>query len=462
VGSGQDPGRETASTGRKYPKEETVEHRQFKLAALALVGLMAAAPLAADKDASGTDIQDSMEDLRSSLGSMAVQVNTMQASMANALVWGINTDLRYDYNPYKTGNTDATANGSVGMYAKRVELEATGKISSWAVWNLQFEFAGLKVEDLGVDAKGLDLLPFVAVPGYEWEAKVGLYRQPFGIENQTGSSAIPFPERAMIDGGANPFGLSKIVKERVMGVQLVNGHNYGPVGFKVQVSVADNVNDQDPANGGFGGTYTNAISYPGGVTTVATTYNATDGFGLKTDQDPTEIGRLGLDLNFIPGAKLNVGGSALHNSNDSQLMTALAAKQAWSDNVGCDFTLEVPMAQSKVWGEWVSQNSFANLPSAGHFVGRTEGWYITDTMKPLAFFNKDLSNVELSGRWERMQPNVDTTHDNGQATTIGLKYLYAGKNYTSVNYTAYGAHGDFATSGYGDNSLFSVQQQFNF
>ena len=440
-----------------------MEHRQFKLAALALAGLMAAAPLAAEKDAN--DIQDSMEDLRASLGTLAGQVNNLQAANDKALVWNVNTDLRYDYAPYKVFGAGTAAqplalpygapNGYTGMYAKRVELEATGKIATDLYFNLQFDFAGLKIEDTGFDYKNLSLLPFVAMPGYNWEVKVGLYRQPFGIENQTGSSSIPFPERAIMDGGYNPAGYAKIVTERVMGVQFITSHNFGMIGYKLQAAVADNTSDQDP------GSSVTTGSYGAGNPSL----------GLNVDQDPSEFGRFGLDLNFNPKVvTLNLGGSALHNSANTVFFATTGATENWSDNYGADFTLNVPIANDVVWGEWVMQDKFNNNgagtpAAAGNLVSHAEGWYITNSLKPLAFFNADWTNLELNARIEQFAPNVNANYaafavNSEQAATIGLKYFYAGKSYTSVNYTSYALNGDY--SAIGASSLFSVQQQFNY
>ena len=432
---------------------------------LAMLGLAAGLALtgsvrAAEGESNAND--EAMEELRATLGNMSAQLNDLKSNEGKAVKWGINTDLRYDYQPYAAATAASpakplavpytTANGVVGMYAKRVELEATGKINEDAEWNLQFDFVGLKVEDLGVDAKNLSLLPFVSVSGYTWEAKLGLYRQAFGLENQVGSSSTPFPERAMINGGANPEKYGKLAYERAMGLQMIQSHSFGPIGYKLQLEAANNVKDQDPGSPTGG-------QFVGG---------STDSMGLKTDQDPTEMGRLGIDLNFFPSiAKLNLGASALHNSVNTALMTADPTKQFWNDNIGYDATLVIPIVQSTVWAEWVSQNNFKNSPLAGTFINRQEGWYVVNTMKPLAFFNKDWTQLDLNMRLESFVNDVDAAANaapwqvsSEQAASIGLKYYYAGKTYTSINYTAYGLNGDYSAVGAG--SLLVLQQQFNY
>ncbi|HTB34752.1 MAG TPA: hypothetical protein VK842_07805, partial [bacterium] len=57
-----------------------MEHYKFKMAALALAGLIAAAPLAADEAAPAGDTQDSIEDLRASIGTLTNQINSIQSS----------------------------------------------------------------------------------------------------------------------------------------------------------------------------------------------------------------------------------------------------------------------------------------------------------------------------------------------------------------------------------------------
>ena len=76
-------------------------------------------------------------------------------------------------------------------------------------------------------------------PGWSWTLKVGQFRQPFGIEQQTGSSSIAFPERAIMDGGAAPMGAVKLVTERVMGLHIIQAKDFGPFGYKAQFTLAN-------------------------------------------------------------------------------------------------------------------------------------------------------------------------------------------------------------------------------
>jgi hypothetical protein len=242
-----------------------------------------------------------------------------------------------------------------------------------------------------------------------------------------------------------------------MGVQVIDSHSYGAVGYKLQAAVGDDQKDQDPGSsatlGSFGGAITNTFTA------------ATQALGLTTDQDPSEFGRLGLDFNFFPSvATLNIGASAIHNSNNPALLTS-TAKNAWQDTVGFDTTIGVPSAHTTFQAEWVSQNTFNDNPTQGNFASRGEGWYLQSSTKPLAFFNKDWSNLDLNLRIENIVPNVNVAGaspswvaTSEQAATVGLKFYYVGKTYTSVDYTSYALNGDYgAIAG---SSLFSIQQQF--
>jgi hypothetical protein len=423
------------------------------------------------------DPQAAIEELRDQLGSMAAQVNDFKDKAEKGVNFGVNADLRYDYWKYnsftaqnptsyalngnnwvKAGPTDGAPNAAVGMYAKRVEIEFKAKTASWAMWHLQFEFAALKLEDLGVELNNIDFLPMMDTGSWKWNMKIGQFRQPFGIEQQTGSSSTVFPERALMYGGASPFpagvsstaSVSKLVTERVMGLHFWHEQSFGPVGYKAQFTVANDTSDQ--ASG------TNSLA----------------GFpAQKTDQDPSEFGRLGVDLNFVPKwVKLNIGASAIHNSANSVFFSSSSTTQAWTDVAGADSTLELPFLNWKIWGEWVGSNSFGNnsLGYAG-LKKRSEAWYVTSVMQPLKFFMKDPLMLDLNFRYENFVDNVDAANSlpaaaypfqatAAQAISYGIKWSYVGKNYTSLNYTIYGINGDFtALAG---TELLVLQQQFNF
>jgi len=471
--------------------------------ALALAGQLRADPGSPAPDSPSAQARPAtVEELEQRLQALERLGSPAGKAGPEAVTWGVNIDLRYDYAPYKLTTkqqagtaaqplvhygvtytagagalADAPANGYVGGYVKRAELLGAAKLSGWATLSLQLDLASLRLEDTGVVAKGLPLLPYLEVPGYGWDLKAGLYRQPFGLENQTGAKDLAFPERAILDGGYCPAAFAsatpvKLVYERILGMQLVHGHSYGSFGYKVQAAVGDSQKDQDPGSAATTGAFGGAIS---------NTYTAaTQSLGLTTDQDLSEFVRVGLDLGFFPSvATLSVGASAIHNPGNTALLATSGTAQTWQDTYGVDASLAMPLAQTVFTAEWVCQNSFANDASSyqgsgimGQFINRGEGWYLQSTTKPLAFFSKDLSNLDLNLRVESVTPNVNyaSLPGNGakaqftatsvQANTIGLKYSYKGKTYTSFNYSNYALNGDYtAVAG---SSLISLQQQLNF
>jgi len=460
-----------------------VKERNLKLAGLALAGLLMAAPVLHAADEATTSTDDSIEELRAQMGSLSSQLNALKDKSDNGINFSVNVDLRYDIQSYKTfaynapgslaylqkGTTslNPTANGGTGMYAKRAEFEAMQKVTSNQTWYFQWDFAALKLEDIGVGLTNMPILPFMnRTPTFDM--KIGQFRQPFGIEAQTGSSAIPFSERPMFNGGANPFGFSqKLVTERVMGLHFVQQDTFGPLGLKLQFALANDVNDGAPA--------TNASSLAGAFPTQA------------LDNDPSEFGRVGLDLNFIPGlTKFNIGGSAIHDPEDTIMYANLPNQVKWADVYGVDGTIET-MGFWHLQGEWVARNA-ATLgntgvlasnasPSPAALAGgwnfttltRSEGWYVASVMEPLKLFMKDPTKLEFNVRYDNYISNVDAIGAGapfsasvgaGEAITTGLKWSFIGKNYTSVNYTVYGLNGDFGASGPAAANLWTIQQQF--
>jgi phosphate-selective porin len=446
-----------------------VKERNLKLAGLALAGLLMAAPvLHAADEATTTSTDDSIEELRAQMGAMSSQLNMLKDKADNGFNFAVNVDLRYDIQSYKTFTYNPTnsplgtttrvtaANGGIGMYAKRAEFEVYQKVTPNQTWYFQWDFAALKLEDVGVALNNLPILPFLdKTPTFDM--KIGQFRQPFGIEAQTGSSAIAFSERPMFNGGANPFGFSqKLVTERVMGLHFTQQDTFGPLGLKLQFALANDVNDQVAAANGS----TLAAAFP--------TQNV--------DNDPSEFGRVGLDLNFVPGlSKFNIGASAIHDPENTVMYASLPGTVKWADVYGVDATIET-LGFWHLQGEWVARNADAYVTTANpavpaYSLTRSEGWYVTSVMEPLKLFMKDPTKLEFNMRYDNYISNVDALGAGaaisanvgaGEAITTGLKWSFIGKNYTSVNYTVYGLNGDFGASGPAAANLWVLQQQFNF
>src|SRR5665213_835508 len=285
---------------------------------LAMLGMAAGLALSgrvhADDAATSADTtQDQIEELRSSLGTMTAQLNDMADKTKKGVTFSGNTDIRYDEQQYSSiaapnglAGTTAPANGlryvktavnnghqanvMSGIYVRRAEVEASAPISTWAKWDLQVDLAGLKLEDVGVELNQMSMSPMRDTGSWTWDMKIGQYRQPFGIEQQTGSSSIAFSDRAMMYGGGNPAGYGKLVDERIMGLHFTQQHSFGDFGYKLQFAIA---NDAAPAPGAPTANKGNS-DQSSGQTSANTAFP-----DQATDTNPSEFGRVGFDLNFI-------------------------------------------------------------------------------------------------------------------------------------------------------------------
>jgi hypothetical protein len=422
----------------------------FGAAVLAVAGAAPALRAADDSD---------VEALRSTLGGLTQQFNDLKTWVDAMPKFELNTDMRYDYQRYGSGTLgsggkvfaikDPANDGVTGLYAKRTEVKLRGAAMPWLFYDVQYDFSAMKLEDVGVEMLGLSFVPGMETTGWTFDAKLGQFRQPFGIEAQTGSSASFFPERSMLNGGANPVvakASTQIVKERVMGLHLKHSHDFGGMfGWTVQATVA---NDIENATG-----------------LVDTSSVAGWSAAQAKDQDPSEFGRLGLDSSkSLPmGSKLSIGASAIHDSRNTAPWAGSGSAVGYADTFGGDAMLE--MADWKLQGEFASRASYG----AGSF-GRQEAWYLVSDLEPLKVWNADAPKVELLTRYEGDTADVDHVASNTDilagsknkpainAVSLGLRYYWIGKNYTSLNYTVYGINNDFSAAG--GTEFWQVQQQF--
>jgi hypothetical protein len=451
-----------------------MKHSYRKFAVLGMLAALALAPTLRADEAASSSVADDQEEMRATLGNLTAQMNDLKKWADEIPKISVNTDIRYDTQTYAAGTaattnsapvlfqTTALPNGKAGMSAKRIEFEVWDKISSWAKWYLQVDFAAEKIEDLGVEMDGLSLLPYVNTGSYTMDVKIGNFRQPFGIEQQTGSSSIPFSERALMYGGANPFAgvgaytqnfaVAKLVTERVMGIHVKQAKDFGPLAYSVAVTVANDENDT-----WFNNANTAAGDNAAGIDAAQ-----------ANDQDPTEIARIGFDLKSFGDLTKDIlavqfGASAMHDSLNTAFLSSSAATQSWADTAGWDAKVDV-LKNWHLIGEWVGRNTFT--PAAG-LTKRQEGWYITSVMEPLKWFDKDAPQIEWNTRYEGYLPDANKigqqvnpyiTSDN--AITTGIKWSFVGKNYTSVNYTVYGYSNNFGSMA--GTELWTIQQQFNY
>lgn len=442
------------------------------LAGLAALGLaLCSSGLMAAEEGSGVD---EMEDLRGMLGSVTAQMNDLKDKSDKTGYFNFNADLRYDQQYYKAAGTianntlanplvtfpaDASGHnlpsGAAGMYAKRVEVYFKRDLAPDVKVGFQYEFAGNKLEEVLLEFDNLTLLPFTDISGWNYNLIIGQMRQHFGIENQTGSSSVYFSERAMMYGGANPWGLGKLVTERVMGLHFTHKKDLGFFTYDIGADVANDATEDQTA----------------GQTSL------TGAFPKQAlDQDPSEEGRLGIEPTILNSLlpldmKFKFAGLAIHDPQNTVYLSSSNTSQTSVDTAGFDGTFEMMKEVLKVQSEWVGQNKFAGMVALqGHqsgFVSRAEGWYLTTSIQPLKLFLSDAPKVELLGRLESYVPNVDQANLSAiefptsyNANTIGLKYTYLGNNQTSINYTTYGLSSNYGVMG--ATELVTVQQQINF
>jgi hypothetical protein len=477
----------------------------LRWAAMALV--LASPGLRSAEDSSATKASEAgASDVQAQIDGLQRQIDSMKAAQPAApgapgadkgtgLTFNLNADLRYDEEQYskitlaiaKPGSglqyvgapvENGASNGYAGMYIRRVEAEVSGKVTDWSLWHVQMDLASLTFEDLGVELKDLPLLPYVDTGSWNFSMKVGQFRQPFGLVQQTAFSDRAFPWGAMMFGAPNPFQASyaagnggdgmTLVGQYVMGIHLTQQHDWDFLGYKAQFAIANdsgikNGNNGDQPAGGYtigGATLIPASPLNGALGAVKVSADQAQ----TTDTNPSEIGRLGLDLKFIPDVALSVGGSAVHDSAYSQSFDTSSRNENWYDVAGLDASLTVKHVPWKVWGEYVGSN-YMNANTG--LIQHAEGWYVTNSLRPFALFMAQPPAIDFNVRYESYNANTDAAANlpywavsSVQAVTYGIKWRYAGKNYTSANYTVYAMNGDFGAAA--GSELFSIQQQVNF
>jgi len=144
-----------------------VEHYKFKMAALALAGLIAAAPLAADEAAPAGDTQDSIEDLRASIGTLTNQINSIQSSAKSMIqVHGFaETDV---FNDNTQSFTEVVGNGAVKLEGLKASSAGANGQTQMSVRNSRIDFLA-QADVNGWKGKGyveFDLLGYDPSPAW--------------------------------------------------------------------------------------------------------------------------------------------------------------------------------------------------------------------------------------------------------------------------------------------------------
>jgi hypothetical protein len=425
-----------------------------------------------------------------------------QPTFWNRLKLHVNTAIRYE-SQYMgqpaangllgNGNSPdvvfpAAPNGSSGMFFKHMGIHLNYKFDDTMTGILHYNFAALEIDKAGVQFNNLRFPPFTSGPlGLDYQLFLGQERQHFGIEQQLDSHETWFPNRAMMYGGHTPFhnalnigrdafdfdGLSalalnnlvaELVYEKTMGVHLYHENDLGFLSYSLGF---DFVNDE--AENSLDGGGTDSLKA---------------GFPLQlTDQDFSEIGRLGLEPKFLNrllplGLRTDFGFSAFHDPENQAYYATQAGDQFWADAEGVDGTLHSAHDILTVQGEWVGRNQYGpgytgsgstwvKQNAYGGEIGRAEGWYVTTVLQPWRVIDPAAPKVELLARydtfyyldmpaWEQLAPYTGSYN----AVTVSLKYTYTGNNHTSISYTTYGMNNDF--SAVGPSELLQVEQQVNY
>lgn len=406
-------------------------------------------------------------------------LNKKSDDMSKAFFEGF-VNLRYDdeRNPnraYQGEQTlptvDATRtdnNGQSGIYARRAEVKYSGKITDTMVYSLGYDFAENKIKDLGVEVRDLPLIPFIDLGEYMQVIRVGQYRMPFGIEPQTSSSAVIFPERAFTNGGRlnNNSQMAAVasVGERVMGVQTRHKMKYDKVfSYDLQAGLFNNMS-QDMAVG---------------QNRLQTQYPA-----QASDANLSYAFRLALEHDYLyfllpEKSKIQTGASYFVDKKDANFQTQLNAGQLFDEVYGYELLINVgPTLLSQTEFLHKNVNIKGNAGPTSGVGSSAEGWYSTLAWDFLPLLSSNIEKGDALQALFRVEEQVNFDAFGGfkplTRLSQGLKWSYAGgKNHTSITYYVmapdhqYG--GDFRQPGATNNrgtgisapeTQLIIQQQF--
>jgi hypothetical protein len=422
--------------------------------------VMGPAPLRAD--------EESDHDMAVKLEAMQEQINGLKNSsfdMSNTVMEGF-ADIRYD-DLKAFAPVSNTLSGTSGFYARRAEFKLSGYLGTRMIYSLGFDFTELKHKDLGVEILDVPVLPFVDAPDYAWSIKIGQYRQPFGISPQTSSSAIMFAERPMWNGGANQVGGTKLIAERVMGIQARQKVKYsGILSYDLQFGGFNNALDDQAAG-------TNAIQVGSGSAPQDFKKGVSDFAAQKTDEALSWIGRFSFTWDFLNGmlpekSKVQTGVSYIYDSANTVWMATTNAARRNNEVVGTELVINLG-PQISWQSEWVGLNNGFGF---GATVTHKEGWNSDLSIDSLPWI---CSTVEKGDKLEwifRLDEESNYVAGFGAQRLdrigAGLKWSYlGGKNHTSIDYFVDAPEqqfgGDFRTAtGNAPATTLILQQQFAF
>ena len=389
----------------------------------------------------------------------------------------------------------ALPDGYAGFYFKHIDLHFKYHFDEHMFAKLDTNISAVELDDVGIGWQDLPFPPLTSGWGdLTYSVFLGQRRQSFGIEQQTDSRFLIFPNRAMMYGGHNPFAnaatptrnpfdfyypattgnadinnlIAELAYERVMGLFVFQACDLGWMSY----SLAFNwVNDESESS--VDGTGTDSLKL---------------GFPLKYagSQDMAEIGRVGVEPRFLErllpfGTILKLGASAFHDPENTAYLTSQSRSENWSDTQGLDAYLVTSREFLFLQSEYVKRDQYgpAFFPGAGGtysaanvyggLQGRAESWYVTAGLQPWRLFDPEAPKVELLARYDTfyyddmapwLQQALTPYTGNYDAITVALKYTYRGNCHTSINDTTYGLNNDFSATG--PTELLQLEQQVTF
>lgn len=411
-----------------------IKHSIRTLAALGLLaGVAGPAQLHAEDDADMRVWKESVDERLKALHNDVADFNKVRFdAFAN---------MRYDDTRRPSANT-----GESGFYTRRAEFKFTGLIKPGVVYSLGFDLPDAKLKDVGLEISGLPLVPFMD-GSPEWTLRAGQFRIPFGIMPQTSSSGTFLPERPIIFGGANNFGITRIVGERVMGAQ---GRLKQKLGGLVSL---------DAQAGGFNNATQDATR---NNTSIAGQYNL-----QPADNDLSWVFRGAFSWDFIKAflpekSSLSTGASFIRDSKNTVWMANTSATQLSDEVQGAELKLALG-TQILVQSEFARILAFQN----GGLSSQREGWYANLIVNVLPWIASDIAKGDKLEVILNLEDH--TTFPLAGANRLsrvggGVKWSYwGGKNHTSVNYLVDGPDQNFGVSPAGaPTTRFIIQQQFAF
>ncbi len=321
-----------------------------------------------------------------------VGVNALQLQYASDASTRLSQDTAQTSPKQLPGGT-----GSSGTFVRRAELYAKGKVVSGLTYEFVYDLSASTdpVRDAFVDLK---YIPMVDV-------RVGQFRIPFGIENQTSSKKLLFVDRMLWTSPDNEQASSKVVtslgsgllQERDLGMRLSGKPLDGPVAIEYQIA-GINGSDKNTAD-------KNNIKDLVGRVALSAMGKATLG------------GSLYLGRTFVTDA------TVFSNPPTNTQNATATGDDLKKYRTGADLEIR-PTDVLLVRAEYIAG---ADGVAVTHQDKKFKGYYALVAYR-LPF------NLEPAVRFERLDPDTRTAHNAINRTTLGMNYYFAGDTKFQLNY----------------------------